>query len=218
MHAGRRGQDYDLEITGRVRSGVDPYLRAVGLSPGRYEVKALWRKNERCSFDRRFKVGHRGERIYGKRDAEIKSFALAQENYIESILDNTVQENDPPLSSNRCTQYTTEIHDFVDLALERKHSKRFNERLKRIAQASLLVPSLSTHARMILAGGVQATDIVKGFSDIEGIFVVAGDIYTLITKDEMADHLAFDSASSEGLRIRLVSVIPSVEQVRQKRS
>ena len=212
--AGDRTQSFDLQISSRLHT--DPFLSAVGLPAGKYEVKSLWRRSDGGSFDRRFKVGQRGERIYGRRDTEIKAFAQALEDEIDNIVEHSVDPGKdeygrsyPRAKAGTVTRTVEDIHGLVDLAMERKHSKAFMERILRLARASLSIPRLTIPAHRVITGGVQGPDIMKGFDDIEGIFVVAGPMYTLITRTEMPEFLAFDSASSEGPKLRLVSVIPS---------
>lgn len=203
--AGDRGQSHDLVIPDE--PGRRPYIHAAGVTPGKYEVKSLWRRDERSSFDRRFKVGRRGETIYGKRDAEIKSFALSLEEQIDSVIEHSLL-GVPKAEPGSVRRFVEETHDFVDQALTRKHSKRFMERLTRLATASLAIPVMLHRARSVLSGGVQAADIVRGFEDIEGIFVVAGHMYTLVTRAEMPQYLTFDSASAEGPKLRYAGPIP----------
>lgn len=206
-HAGDRTQSHDIEVSGISwrRSRYDQG----GLSPGLYEVKSLWRKNERCKFDRRFKVGTRGETIYGRRDSQIKSFALSLERELDLIMDSNVRDGVKLGSGSENQRFVEQSHGFIDQALMRKHSKSFEERLRRLAKSSVQIPSLTVPADAILQGGIGSEDILRGFSDIEGIFVVAGPIYTLVTKAEMPNLLTFDSASSEGPKIRLHGDIPS---------
>ncbi len=191
--AGERSQSYDIEVSLNGFSDLDPRL---------YEVKSLWRRNERCTFDRRIKVGTRGETIYGRRDAQIKSFALSLE---EGLAGFDADAND----------VIPTTREFIDAALSRRHSKSFHTRLRDVAAA---VSGLQGHeflvkkAHAIISGSVGADDIVRGFDDISGIFVVAGPIYTLVTKAEIAEFFTFDSASSEGPRLRLHGVIPSERQ------
>ncbi|HEU5118646.1 MAG TPA: hypothetical protein VFT74_18760 [Isosphaeraceae bacterium] len=205
VQGGSRGQSYDLSIPDQ---GDRTYLRAVGLEAGKYEVKSLWRKSEGRAFDRRFKVGQRGERIYGRRDSEIKAFALSLEEQVDSVLEHAVSGY-PKAAPGSVTSFVDETHEFVDLAMSRRHSKSFMARLERLARASLSIPAMLTRAHAVVHGGVQAHDIVRGFDDLEGIFIVAGPIYTLVTKAEMPRFLAFDSASSEGPKLRWAGPIPS---------
>ena len=210
---GERTQSYDLEVLGPDNA----FLKEVGLAPGKYEVKSLWRKNERCQFDRRFKVGSRGERIYGRRDSEIKAFAGALEREIDGVIDHSL---DPIVSATpgSVTKFVEETHEFIDAALERRHSKKFMERLARLARASYLIPNLRIHALNVTSGNVQGLDIVRGFDNIKGIFVVAGPIYTLVSQSEMQGFLAFDSASSEGPKLRWQGTIPSEAVIQSSRN
>ncbi len=203
--AGKRTQSYDVEI---LSSGYatyreynnNPFLAFVGLKPGKYEIKSLWRKNENRKFDRRFKVGQRGEKIYGKRDAEIKSFAIG--------LDQMIDSGDFGL------EFVEQAHSFIDQAFERRHSKEFNERILRLAKASLMIPSITKQAQTVLDGGITGADIMKGFSDIEGIFIIAGPIYTLVKREEIPKFLVFNSASSEGPKLTYKNVIPSKKETK----
>lgn len=219
IHCGNRQQSHDLEIHSKITRPdyEDPYLRFAGLSPGKYEVKSLWRRSETQSFDRRFKVGRRGERLYGRRDAEIKSFASGLEDEIDAIIQNFVDEGRvAKTSKDAMTRFVTETHAFISDAFERRHSKAFNERIERLATASLSIPTLTVRAHSVLNGGVQGPDIVRGFDDIQGIFIVAGPMYTLITRTEMPQFLTFDSASSEGPKLRFVGVIKSEQNKSRK--
>jgi len=210
--AGDRSQSHDLEVSGISRRrprGSGRLHDAV--DPGLYEVKTLWRRNENCAFDRRFKVGTRGEIIYGRRDSEIKRFALSLESAIDGIMEDNVADGLVLRDGTpgRVTEFVEASHRFIDDALTRRHSKSFDERLRRIAQASLHIPVLTLHARAVLEGLITIEDIRRGFHDIEGIFVVAGPMYTLVTKAEMGNLVTFDSASAEGPKLRMHGVIPS---------
>lgn len=210
--AGERNQSHDIEVSGisRRRYRGDSLI----VNPGLYEVKMLWRRSDRHAFDRRFKAGTRGERIYGRRDSSIKSFALSLEREIDSIIESNT--HDPKGSS---LEFVEQAHGFIDDAMARRHSKGFTRRLERLARASLLIPNLSQQARAVLDSTVQGHDIAQGFGDLEGIFIVAGPKYTLVTKAEMASMLSLDSASSEGPKIRLHGVIPlETTKARRKKS
>lgn len=212
--AGERVQSHDLEIEGPQTA----FLRIQGLRPGKYEIKSLWRKNECCKFDRRFKVGMRGEKIYGRRDLEIKAFAEALETEVDSVLEHSLTSTKMRPGPGELIRFVIDVFDFVDLAMERKHSKRFDERLRRLAKASLGIPRITARAHFAFHGNVQGHDIVRGFDDIEGIFVVAGPTYTLVTRKEISDFLSFDSSSAEGPKIRFTGVIPSeIDNVREKK-
>lgn len=210
--AGARSQSYDIEI-------CDGGWKAESknISPGLYEVKSLWRKDKKSSFDKRFKVGTRGEKIYGRRDSQIKSFALLLEREIDSLVENNLTEG-KPASPDENMRLVEETHQFIDQAIMRKHSKSFEDRLNKLACASLKIPNLTISANTILSGKIRSGDIVRGFSDIEGIFIVAGPIYTLITKTEIPTLLHFDSASSEGPKLRIIGDIPSEHGNKEIRS
>jgi hypothetical protein len=211
-HNGSRHEDFDLTIPDQ-GSLSNVYIRAAGLELGRYEVKSLWRASEGRSFDRRIKVGRRGERIYGRRDAAIKTFAIALEEQLDSMVDGrrSLRLEGPrePGTVGGMSSLTMEVHELVDRALERRHSKSFDARIRRLARAALLVPTLTLAAQRVLTVDVLGTDIVNGFEDIAGIFLVAGPIYTLVSQRELSDFLSLDSASSEGPRLRFSGVIPS---------
>jgi hypothetical protein len=68
-------------------------------------------------------------------------------------------------------------------------------------------------ARQVMDNSIQASDIVGGFLDIEGIFVVAGPNYTLVKRSEIPGFLAFDSVSSEGLKLRYTKQIKTEKRV-----
>jgi len=201
--AGKRTQSYDLEINDRV------FARAAGIEPGRYEVKALWRKTEVRAFDPRFKVGRRGEKFYGRRDSLIKAFAVALETQVDHILQDSVSHPGwGKRSRDELTRFVEETHTLIDQAMQRRHSKSFAARFERLAQVSLRIPTMLPVARDLLYNRVQPSDIVGGFADLEGIFLVAGPLYTMVSRDEIAQFLVFDSASSEGVKLRYVGKIP----------
>jgi hypothetical protein len=211
--AGARSQSYDL----RVKLSCGPFARAAGLETGNYEVKSLWRRNENCVFDRRFKVGQRGERIYGLRDARIKAFALAIESEIDSIVENSVTH---PLGERRpdeMRKFVDECHLFIEQATERRHSKDFEQRLTRLAMICLTIPTIMSRAQSVINSPISPTDIANGFRDLEGIFVIAGPIYTLVTVGEIPAFMAFDSAGTEGPRVRYTQSIPSEKKKEQRK-
>lgn len=203
--AGARSQSYDL----RVKLTNGPFAQTVGIPTGNYEVKSLWRRNENCAFDRRFKLGQRGERIYGMRDSRIKAFAVGLDTEIESIMENSITYPIGERRPNEMRLFFDETTEFIKQAVERRHSKDFEVRLNRLASVCQVIPTMTTLARGIMNSTVQPIDIAKGFADVEGIFVTAGPIYTLITTSEIKDFLAFDSASSEGPKVRYTKIIPS---------
>jgi len=202
--AGKRSQSYDLRVP--LKNGA--FARAVGVPTGSYEVKSLWRSRPGRAFDPRFKVGRRGESIYYKRDLAIKQFAAALEGEIDSIVENSVKYPIGPTSPNEMLRFVEQTHDFVGRALRRLHSKSFSARLERLALASLTIPTVTQAAQRVLKSQLQASDIVRGFIDVEGIFVVADHMYTLVTRDEFPKFLAFDSFGSEGLKLRYTKTIP----------
>lgn len=215
--AGDRTQSYDLEVT--VPNGSGWGHRNVrrlpdGLVSGLYEVKSLWRKNERSAFDRRFKVGTRGETIYGRRDAQVKAFALTLEDRVEEIFSDLQRVGGHPWTNRTFVEF---CHEMIDHAMARRHSKWFNDQLGFLAGHLTGVPLISRQAQAVISGGITEADILRGFSDIEGIFVVAGPLYTLVTKAEMGRLLSFDSASSEGPKIRMLGVIPSETKQRKEK-
>lgn len=214
--AGDRTQSYDLEVTvpnGSTRRRSGRRLPD-GLISGLYEVKSLWRRNERSAFDRRFKVGTRGERIYGRRDAQIKAFALALEDGMEEIFADLQRAGGHPWTNRTFVEFS---HEMIDHSMARRHSKWFNDQLGFLAGHLTGVPLISRQAQAVIASGITEADILRGFSDIEGIFVVAGPLYTLVTKAEMGRLLSFDSASSEGPKIRMLGVIPSETTQRKEK-
>jgi hypothetical protein len=214
--AGDRTQSYDLEVTIPNGSGRRRSARRLpdGLVSGLYEVKSLWRRNERSAFDRRFKVGTRGEKIYGRRDAQIKAFALALEDGMEEIFAELHRSGERLWSNRTFVEFS---HEMIDHAMARRHSKWFNDQLEFLAERLAGVPLISRQAQAVISSGIADADILRGFSDIEGIFVVAGPTYTLVTKAEMGRLLSFDSASSEGPKIRMLGVIPSETAQRKEK-
>lgn len=185
--AGSRHQRYDLEVV------TDPMEELVA---GRYEVKSLHRGKGRRKFDRRFKTGSRGESIYGRRDAQIKSLALD----IEEMLEQNWTAGVVP---------TEQVMEFIDDALERRHSKSFLRGFTIVAEAYDDVLSLRSAKTFLGNQGVQGEDIVRGFSDIEGIFILAGHNYTLVSRTEFPSFFEFDSVSVEGVKLRFQGTIPS---------
>lgn len=192
------------------------FARAAGLETGNYEVKSLWRRNDNCAFDRRFKLGQRGERIYGMRDSRIKSFAMGLDTELESIMENSISYPIGERRPNEMRLFFDETSEFIRQAVERRHSKDFEARLVRLAGVCQVIPTMTARARDIMNSAVQPIDIAKGFADVEGIFVTAGPIYTLITTNEIKDFLAFDSASSEGPKVRYTKIIPSETNRKRK--
>lgn len=174
-----------------------------GIPPGFYEVKKLHVRKGSKSVDRRFKAGQRGERIYGRRDAEIKAFAQGLENYLDGRWD------DPPVGGIHWGREAVEdLHDFIDQALERRHGKKFDERLRRLAEAACKLPGLLPVAYPAARGGVSAQNIANGFASLSGIFVMAGNIYTLVKPKEYTRFIGFDSASAEGPKLSYLGVVP----------
>lgn len=186
-----RNNSHDLEVT----------LGINHVDPGYYEVKRLYLRDGKY-LDRRFKAGQRGERIYGRRDAEIKGFATALEDYLDSCLWglNAVEET----------------HAFIDKALLRKHGKKFQERLIRLANAGAKIPTLSRVSNAVLQGGVRPQDIEAGFSSLSGIFIIAGTIYTLVKPKEYKSLIGFDSGSAEGPKLTYQGVVPLAKNERKK--
>jgi hypothetical protein len=214
--AGDRTQSYDLEVTIPNGPGRRSSARRLptGLISGLYEVKSLWRRNERSAFDRRFKVGTRGETIYGRRDSQIKAFALTLESEMEQVYLELRAKGDHLWSNTEFVEFS---HQMIDHAMARRHSKWFNDQLGFLTDRLKDIPVIAREAKAVLSGGISTDDIFRGFSDIQGIFVVAGPIYTLVTKAEMGNFLSFDSASSEGPKIRMLGVIPSETTQRKEK-
>ena len=210
--AGARTQSYDLRV--KITNG--PFARIAGLETGNYEVKSLWRRNDNCVFDRRFKVGQRGERIYGLRDARIKAFVMGLDSEIDAIIENSVAYPIGGRKPDEMRVFFEESVDFIRQAVERRHSKAFEVRLDRLARVCQIIPTMTALARGVLNSAVQPIDIARGFADVEGIFITAGPIYTLVAKDEFEGFLAFDSASSEGPKIRYTQAIPSETNRKRK--
>lgn len=202
--AGARNQSYDL----RIKLIDGPFARVAGLETGNYEIKSLWRRNGNCVFDRRFKAGQRGERIYGLRDSRIKAFAMGLDAEIDSVIANSVRHPTAGRSPSEMRSFFEETVDFIQQATERRHSKDFEARLMRLARICQVIPTMTALSRGVLNSPVGTPDIVNGYRDLEGIFVVAGPIYTLVTVKEIARFLAFDSASSEGPKLRYTQNIP----------
>lgn len=211
---GKRHQSYDLTVVDEQYRRA--YIRQAGLIPGgKYEVKSLWRRSPRHSFDRRIKVAGRGEAIYGRVDAAIKAFALGLEEEIDSVLEHQLRHPWSKGGPEDLRKFVEETHGFVDLALQRRHSKSFRKRLQRLAHASLSIPRLTVAAHRALTTSVTGTDIANGFKDIDGIFLVAGPNYTLVSQSEIQQFFAFDSASGEGPKLRWQGVVPEESNVRK---
>lgn len=179
-----RHQSHDIEVT----------LGATHLEPGFYEVKRLHVRAGGKSVDRRFKAGRRGETIYGRRDAEIKSFAMALEDFLDQCL--------------WSVEAVVAAHEFIDQALQRKHGKKFHDRLLRLANRGLTIPELVFQAKTVIQGGVRSQDIAAGFSSLKGIFVITDHIYTLVKPEEYTRFIGFDSASAEGPKLSFHGVVP----------
>lgn len=197
--AGSRYESFDLEIV------QDP---AGELAPGRYEVKTLSRSGS--SFDRRFKVGSRSERIYGRRDAEIKAAAMEAEDLMES----------PGWYYQLSVVDVDELHRTIDMALARRHGKKFDESFTHALTAITRVRlPLGMPYRMIdkfIKGSVTNRNIAEGFSDIAGIFIVAGANYTLVKAGELTRFISFDSVSAEGVKLRYNGRVPQAEVVQSE--
>ncbi len=179
-----RNQSHDINVT----LGINE------IPLGFYEVKRLSLRPGGKSVDRRFKVGRRGETIYGRRDAEIKSFATALEDFLDQCL--------------WSVEAILGTHEFIDQALQRRHGKQFNERLLRLANRGLAIPELMWKAKSVIQGGVRTQDIQAGFAGLSGIFIIAGHIYTLVKPNEYSEFIGFDSGSAEGPKLRYSGVVP----------
>lgn len=185
-----RNQSHDLEV----KVGTTLRSPVVDLLPGLYEVKRLSLRPGGKSVDRRFKLGRRGETVYGRRDSDIKWFARA----LENLLDDCVGS----------VEFVTESHDFIDQALQRRHGKKFEQRLMRLAKASVAIPQMFIPANVVLSGGVRAQDIKAGLVGLSGIFIIADHIYTLVKPSEYTSFIGFDSASAEGPKLSFQGVVP----------
>lgn len=205
---GQRKNSYDLEVVDDDDYLLAEYARFIGVPPGRYEVKSLWRRSPRTAFDPRFKAGRRGETIYGRYDADVKSFAIALDECIDHVLEDSLAEPRGERLPHELSEFVGQVHCLIDDAFMRRHSRSFSERLRRIAKSSLMIPTMSHRARSVLRSTVQAADIVRGFADCQGIFLVAGTNYTLVRLHEIEKFIAVDSASSEGLKLRYTQKIP----------
>jgi hypothetical protein len=188
--AGGRNQRYDLEVlnTRWVKAHSVPQI-----APGRYEVKKLYRRSRSSSIDRRIKVGSRGEAIYGRYDALIKSLALS----IEELIDD---------NWNGGVKQLEDLAAAIDDALSRRHSHDFFRRFCLLAEAYEDVFGLKSATAFLEHGGIQGSDIIRGFSDIDGVFVMvsgaAGDYFTLVSREELPRLFTFDSVSVEGVKLR----------------
>ena len=181
------------------------------IPPGFYEVKKLHLRKGAKSVDPRFKAGQRGERIYGRRDAEIKSFASALEWYIDHAWD------EPKEGLHWGRESVESAHEFIDQAMERRHGKKFDERLRRWAEAAAKIPTLLSVSLPAARGGVSAQNIANGFASLSGIFIMAGAIYTLVKPSEYTRFIGFDSASAEGPKLKYQGVVPLDKFATKKR-
>ncbi len=199
VQAGGRHRSYDLEIV-----DVPHWAAAVPWQPGpgRYEVKALHRPRARAKFDPRFKVGARGGRMYGRRDAETKAAALELERNLDA---------DPPDGIGPiAVAGVALVHELFDRALEGRHSRRFVKDFRSMCEFHAMDPSRHCPAvREYLRGSVTGAEIVKGYCDLDGLFVIAGDTYTLVSRAEMSSRIALDSVGSEGVKLRYLGQIPN---------
>lgn len=151
---------------------------------GKYEIKSLSKSGN--SFDRRFKIGSRSEDVYGYYDAIIKSIAL-------------------PLHDK---ELTDEQRNLVNQAIKRKHGKNFYENFSKILNDE----SLKIDKNLIEKYHnfkINDCDISFAFSDIDGIFIVAGTNYTLIHPYYFKSLIQFDSVSCEGVKLRYTGDLPN---------
>lgn len=194
--AGRRNQTHDLEVL-----DVPQELRGRDDIPqrGRYEVKRL-RQSSKNSFDRRFKTsGARGSRIYGRHGALIKAAALEIE---DSTLDFELQDPTPGDHLRTVDQF----HRMLDDALEDRHSHRFQREFDEVCR----LPELAwlPWVRLYLESPSLEEKIVSGYGDLDGLIILRGTNYTTVRRDKLTQHIGFDSYGCEGLKLRLLSVVP----------
>lgn len=194
--AGKRHQTFDIEVL-----AVPPHLRGRHDVPqvGRYEIKRLSRAKN--SYDPRFKAsGARGSRIYGRHGALIKAAALEIE---DSVLD--LELNDPAPGDH--LRAVDQFHQLLDNALEDRHSHRFQREFKELCRK----PELCRlpWVRLYLQSPPLDEKIVWGYRDLDGLIILQGASYATVRRERLTQHIGFDSYGCEGLKLRLLSVVPS---------
>ena len=198
-HSVREQTGCTVEVAGSRYESFDLLISSGSLLAGKYEVKRLSRSGK--SFDRRFKVGSRSERIYGHHDSVIKAAALEAEDLLECF------EWDIAYG----VEQLDAMHCAIDDAKHRRHGRKF-ERFFYDAIASLMAVARPESSpaidRFLMKQSISADDIIRGFSEISGIFLMAGANYSLVKQDEIARLIAFDSVSVEGVKLRYLGVVP----------
>jgi hypothetical protein len=198
---GKRSQSYDLTSDGL-----------------HYEVKSLWRRSSSRLFDRRFKVGSRGERIYGEMNHSVCDFVLALEGLAIDIVERDVMRSfTKGLSRGRWDnfQMIRNVQELVDLALLRKHSRGFFEKLKGygdLLEMNALNDPISKvvdlYRNMKRCESMIPSLVSRSFSDVDGIYIVAGDNVTLVQRDEIPQFISFFSVGTEGVVLRYEHDVP----------
>jgi hypothetical protein len=196
---GGRRESFDLEVL------EAPSHWPVELGPrvGRFEVKKLSRSGK-TRWDPRFKTsGARGSRIYGRHSALIKAAALELEDNLRYL--------DLDQWTNEETDYG-DVHRCFRMMLEDAFSDRHSHRFRNAFDAVCRDVSPKWHLPYVnryLNSPLTIDKIMSGYSDLDGLFIIRGDTYTLIKRDEISQRIAFDSFGSEGLKLRISSVIVS---------
>lgn len=143
--------------------------------------------------------------MYGRTDALIKAAALEIERipHLRIVV---------PEGRYRELETTEIFHRILDDAIENRHSHRFQEAFPvmcRLVAACHHVPAVEEYLRSQFTG----EKIVSGYSDLNGLFIIRGDTYTLIKRDKIPLHIGFDSFSCEGLKLRVLGVVSDATSV-----
>lgn len=182
----------------------------LGPSVGKYEVKRLSRSSK-TRWDPRFKTGTRGTRIYGRHSALVKAAALEIEDNLKYIdIDRWVAEDIDPREVKRC------FHLMLADAYADRHSHRFRKAFDRICKelsdSGFCFPMVDRYLRASRRGPITSDQICLGYADIDGLIFIRGDTYTLIKRDAIPQHIGFDSFGSEGLKLRMLTVVSENKQ------
>lgn len=196
---GGRHETFDVEVLESPSFWPDQ----IKAEPGRYEVKRLSRSGN--SFDRRFKTsGARGSRIYGRHSALIKAAALELEDNMKYLnFTGWTAEDVDEVEARRC--FCLMLED----AFSDRHSHRFRQAFDRICHD--LVGSFPAVDRYLQAPSLD-DKIMSGYSDLDGLFIIRGDTYTLIKRNQIPRWIGFDSFGSEGLKLRILGVVSDKSQ------
>lgn len=183
---GGRHESYDLEVLEAPVHWPDE----LGPSPGKYEVKRLSGGGKR-SWDPRFKTsGARGSRIYGRHGALLKAAALEL-------------EGDEQLWHHMHEQGVhVEFGLMLQDAFSDRHGRRFRAAFNEVCYD--MVGAGLLWVDRYLQSPITSEQIVSAYSDLAGIFIIRGPNYCCIKRDQIPQHIGFDSFGCEGLKLRLL--------------